>query len=73
MKKYVVLLSFLIGIGCFVAFSIIGSEIAPDGTLIEPFFLIPIAYLFLFIGIILGVTFMIQNVINRIKKSRPIT
>lgn len=53
MKKYLLtLISFIIGIGCFVAFNIIGSEVAPDGTLVEPFFLIPIGYLFFFIGII---------------------
>lgn len=53
MKKYILaLIPFIIGIGCFIAFSIIGSEVAPDGTLVEPFFLVPIGYLFLFTGIV---------------------
>ncbi|MCY6356345.1 DUF3955 domain-containing protein [Clostridium sp. ZS2-4] len=46
------LISFIMGFGCFVAFNIIGSEVAPDGTLIEPFGLLPIGYLFIAIGII---------------------
>ncbi|WP_286161397.1 DUF3955 domain-containing protein [Clostridium sp. KNHs214] len=32
----------------------IGAKIAPDGTLIEPFFLIPIGWLFIIIGIVSG-------------------
>ncbi|MDO7204077.1 DUF3955 domain-containing protein [Paraclostridium bifermentans] len=35
-----------------VIFNIIGSEVAADGTLIEPFFLIPTFWLFSFIGIL---------------------
>ncbi|TDF95409.1 DUF3955 domain-containing protein [Paenibacillus piri] len=38
------LMLFIAGIGCLVARSNIGTEIAPDGTLLEPFFLIPIGY-----------------------------
>lgn len=53
MKKYIVsLISFIISISCIIAFNIIGSEIASDGTLIESFFLIPLSYIFLFVGII---------------------
>ncbi|WP_042276434.1 DUF3955 domain-containing protein [[Clostridium] dakarense] len=53
MKKYVLaLIPFIIGIGCFIAFSVIGSEVAPDGTLVEPFFLVPIGYLFFATGIV---------------------
>jgi len=53
MKKYLLnLIPFIITIGCVVTFNIIGSEVAPDGTLVEPFFLIPIGCLFFFIGII---------------------
>ena len=55
MKKYLLaLIPFIIGIGCLVTYAIIRSEIAPDGTLLEPFFLIPMGYLFVAIGIILG-------------------
>ncbi|WP_195938062.1 DUF3955 domain-containing protein [Romboutsia sp. 1001713B170131_170501_G6] len=68
MKKYILnLIPFIIGIGCFLSFSFIGSEVAPDGTLVEPFFLVPIGYLFLFIGII-GV--LVRVVLNYFKKSK---
>lgn len=54
MKKIrlIPIISFVLGIICVISFRIIGSEIAPDGTLVEPFALIPISYLFFFIGII---------------------
>ncbi|MCY6372064.1 DUF3955 domain-containing protein [Clostridium ganghwense] len=62
MKKYLLsLISFIVGFGCFVTFSIIGSEVAPDGTLIEPFFLIPIGYLFIAIGIITSIVSFFRN------------
>ncbi|WP_053956713.1 DUF3955 domain-containing protein [Inediibacterium massiliense] len=55
MKKYLLsFISLIIGISCLVTYHIIGSEVAPDGTLLEPFFLIPISYFFIAIGIILG-------------------
>lgn len=53
MKKNILhSIPFLIAIGCLVIFNIIGSEVAADGTLIEPFFLIPLFWLFSFIGIL---------------------
>jgi TRAP-type C4-dicarboxylate transport system permease small subunit len=52
MKKYLYLLPFLLGIACFILFTIIGSYVDQDGTLIEPFFLIPIGYLWVFIGLV---------------------
>ncbi|MEG2194608.1 MAG: DUF3955 domain-containing protein [Terrisporobacter sp.] len=39
-------------VGCIVAYNVIGSEVLSDGTLVEPFYLIPIAWLSLFIGAI---------------------
>lgn len=69
MKKYLLtLISFIIGIGCFIAYNIIGSEVAPDGTLIEPFGLIPIGYLFFFIGIITLLVRLASNY-SKTKKS----
>ncbi|MDB8792033.1 DUF3955 domain-containing protein [Romboutsia sp. 1001216sp1] len=68
MKKYILnLIPFIISIGCFESFNFIGSEVAPDGTLVEPFFLIPIGYLFLFIGII-GV--LVRVGLNYFKRSK---
>ncbi len=52
MKKFIYLLPFVLGACCLIAFNIIGSKVAPDGTLIEPFFLIPIAFILFFIGVI---------------------
>lgn len=53
MKKYILnLIPFMMAFGCLLAFNIIGCEVTPDGTLIEPFFLIPVAWLFIFVGII---------------------
>ncbi|MEA2112573.1 MAG: DUF3955 domain-containing protein [Patescibacteria group bacterium] len=52
MKKYLLAIIFLVlGIGCAVAYKLIGSEVAPDGTLKEPFALIPLGWLFIIIGI----------------------
>ncbi|PEM35615.1 DUF3955 domain-containing protein [Bacillus toyonensis] len=52
MKKYILtLLSIFIGIGCVVS-SNVGSTVAPDGTLVEAFYLIPIGYLFIALGLI---------------------
>ena len=50
--KYKIAITFLVlGILCFVAFEpLIGSEVDENGILREPFFLIPIGWLFLFLG-----------------------
>jgi hypothetical protein len=46
--------------GCIIAFNVIGSEVAEDGTLVEPFFLIPLAWLLLISGGMLAIaTFII--------------
>lgn len=55
MKKYLfTITSFILGVACFVSYNIIGSEIAPDGTLIEPFGLIPIGFLLISLSIIIS-------------------
>lgn len=70
MKKNIpALMSLIIGIGCFVTYSIIGSEVAADGTLLEPFFLIPIGYLFLAIGIIFGLAVSIASFFRKPQKT----
>lgn len=74
MKKiYLVpIIPFVIGIICFLIYSIIGSHVAPDGILIEPFGLLPLGWLFIIIGIISGVIVNIwlwsQKKINQIQK-----
>lgn len=53
MKKYTLpLLPIILGALSFLTFNLIGSRVATDGTLQEPFFLILIGFMFLFIGII---------------------
>ena len=67
MKKYLLnLIPFIITIGCVVTFNIIGSEVAPDGTLVEPFFLIPIGYLFLAISVIT----LLVNLVSHYRKTK---
>lgn len=43
---------YLLGALSFLTFNLIGSRVAADGTLQELFFLIPIGFMLLFIGII---------------------
>jgi len=62
MKKYLIsIVPLAIGILCFILSGVIGSEVLADGTLKEPFFLIPIGYLFLAIGIILGIIILLKR------------
>ncbi len=60
-KNLLILIPFILAVGCFIAYNIIGSEVAPDGTLIEPFFLIPMTYLFMLIGIIASIVSFFRN------------
>ncbi len=71
MKKYILnLIPFIIILVCIIAYNCIGSNILEDGTLVEPFYLIPIAWAFLFIGII---GFVIRLLLSYIKsKNRNI-
>jgi hypothetical protein len=53
----------LAALGCLIAFAAIGSSVAQDGRLIEPFFLIPIAWLLFLTGAILAIaTFIIRRI-----------
>ena len=61
----------LAGIGCAIAFEVIGSSVADDGTLVEPFFLIPIAWLLFLLGGILAIsTFIIRRIKLRSQQNR---
>jgi hypothetical protein len=69
MKKYLVsLISIFISIVCIITYDIIGSEVLADGTLVEPFFLIPLGWLFLIIGIISGIAVFIISSVRKSKK-----
>jgi hypothetical protein len=48
-------------LGCIIAFEAIGSEVNEDGTLVEPFFLLPIAWLLFVIGGILAIATFIKG------------
>lgn len=55
-KYYFAIILFILGVGCFVTYSIIGSQIASDGTLIESFGFIPVGFLLIAIALIVSVT-----------------
>lgn len=46
------IISFIFGIMSFLFFQFIGSEVLADGTLKEPFFLVPVGFLLLFVSFI---------------------
>lgn len=66
---YLTVISFLLGIGSFVLSVIIGSTVDSNGFLHEPFFLIPIGYLFIGIGIVSLVVYIIRNFRNNSRVS----
>ncbi len=69
MKKYILPgIPFILGIVCAISYAIIGSEVAADGTLIEPFFLIPLTYLFFAIGIVGLIIFAMVSFFRKRRK-----
>lgn len=68
-KYFLASIPMFLGVACLIIYSFIGSKLAPDGTLIEPFFLIPISYLLFFSGII---SLLFVAIISMIKKSKNI-
>ena len=61
----------LAGIGCAIAFEVIGSSVSDNGTLVEPFFLIPIAWLLFLLGGILAISaFIIRRIKLRSQQNR---
>lgn len=67
-KNIITLIPFLITIGCLIAFNFIGSEVLPNGMLKEPFYLIPIAWLFLLIGIVGVITRLSLSTVKKFKE-----
>lgn len=55
--KGALLVSFGACLACGVAYKLIGSHVEPDGTLVEPFGLIPLAWLFALLGVVFTVCF----------------
>lgn len=65
-KSYILaLIPLIMGIGCFIIFRLIGSSVAPDGTLIEPFALVPIGWLLIFTGIIIAIILSVYYFIKK--------
>jgi len=63
MKKIylIAIIPLILGIGCLIAFKMIGSHVAPDGTLVEPFALIPIGWLLIIIGIVSSIVLFVRS------------
>ena len=59
--KLAVIALMLASFGCLIAFEVIGSAVAEDGTLVEPFFLIPIAWLLFLTGGMLAIATYIKG------------
>ena len=67
--KGTLLVSILACIGCSIAYTVIGSYVAADGTLVEPFGFIPLAYLFGFIALLSGIGLGIVTIIKRSRRA----
>lgn len=69
MKKKYLLAStpIFLGVLCLIISSLIGSRVEPDGTLVEPFFLIPLSYLIVFSGMISLLFVAIVSMIKKVK------
>jgi hypothetical protein len=68
MRKYILsLIPCIMGLGCFISYEIIGSYVSSNGTLVEPFFLIPIGYFLVAIGIIAGLMFKLAPFFHKLK------
>lgn len=62
------LVSVLASLASVVAYQAIGSYVAPDGTLVEPFGLIPLAYLFALLAILSGLGLGVVSMAKRFRK-----
>jgi len=68
-RKYLLAsIPLILSVLCIVSFAMIGSNVEPDGTLKEPFFLIPIGYLFFFSGIISLMYVGISSALRKMKR-----
>lgn len=58
---YTTFMLLLAGIGSFLLSMVIGSTVDASGMLHEPFFLIPLGYIFIFLGIISSVIYLVKR------------
>ncbi len=69
MKKYIIpIISIIFSLSCFIVYDIIGSHVADDGLLVEPFGLIPVGFSLFTIGIIIGLLISIWSLFHNPKK-----
>ena len=68
--KGTMLVSVLACIGCSIAYQAIGSYVAADGTLVEPFAFIPLAFLFGFLALLSGVGLGIGFLVKHLQKAK---
>ncbi|GAB6461906.1 DUF3955 domain-containing protein [Bacillus luti] len=67
-NKYLLsLIPVLLGVICLIIYASVGSTVKPDGTLEEPFFLIPVSYIFFFSG---GISILCVAISSKLKKSK---
>lgn len=62
-------ISALAALICIISYHVIGAEVLPDGTLVEPFALIPIGYLFILLFII---SFIFSIIFSRKSKKNRV-
>ncbi len=60
-KKIILMTPFILSMLCFVSYAAIGSYVAEDGALVEPFAFIPMGYLFFALGIVLIILRLVMN------------
>ena len=60
--------SFSITLVAGIAYQIIGQTIDSQGYLQEPFALIPIGWLFFFLGVITGLTYLVSRIVQHFHK-----
>lgn len=59
------LILIIMGVSCFIAFKLMGSEVDSQGVLQEPFFLLPIGSLFVVLG---GIGFVVTGIRSFFRK-----
>ena len=60
----------VIGFACLLAFRLIGSHVGMDGFVQEPFALLPIGYLLVFAGMLIGVSGFIRRLVARQRQEK---
>ena len=67
MKKiyWIAIIPFVLGIGCFITYNVIGAEIATDGTLVEPFVLLPVGWGLIAIGLAGSIILSVKSLFDR--------